>query len=116
MGGVAAFLARNWLESRSRAASAAEPLGTVVVTAKPLAYGVAIADDAIMEIPWAGSARPDGAFATRQDLLKDGRRVVLSPLGTNEPVLRSKVTGPGQRASLSTQLQEGNRAVAVRVD
>jgi pilus assembly protein CpaB len=116
MGGVAAFLARNWLESHSRAASPAEPLGTIVVAAKPLAFGVAIADDVITEISWAASARPDGAFATKQDLLKDGRRVVLSPLETNEPVLRSKVTGPGQRASLSTQLQEGNRAVAVRVD
>jgi len=31
-------------------------------------------------------------------------------------VLRSKITGPGQRASLSLLLQEGKRAVTVRVD
>jgi pilus assembly protein CpaB len=116
VGGVAAFLARNWLESHSRAAGAAEGLGTVVVAAKPLAFGVTLTDDAIAEIPWSANARPDGAFATRQDLLKEGRRVVLSPLGTNEPILRSKLTAPGQHGLLSTMLQEGNRAVAVRVD
>src|SRR5262249_45355490 len=33
-----------------------------------------------------------------------------------EPVLRSKVTGAGQRASLAAVLEEGKRAVTVRVD
>jgi pilus assembly protein CpaB len=42
--------------------------------------------------------------------------VVLSPLEPNEPVLRSKVTAPGQTASLSALLQDGKRAVTVRVD
>jgi pilus assembly protein CpaB len=34
----------------------------------------------------------------------------------NEPVLKTKVTEPGQRASLSALLDEGQRAVTVRVD
>ena len=41
---------------------------------------------------------------------------MLYPLKQGEPVLRSKVTGPGQRASLASQLEEGKRAVTVRVD
>lgn len=114
MGGVAALLARNWLLSHSRASSAA--VGTIVVAAKPLGYGAALSADNIAEIPWAAPAQPEGAFATKEELLRDGRRVVLTPLAGNEPILRSKVTGPGQRPSLSSSLQEGTRAVTVRVD
>jgi pilus assembly protein CpaB len=116
MGGLAAFLARSWLQGHSRDASPADLLATIVVAAKPLAFGVAVTDDAIIEIPWVANARPDGTFATKQDVLKDGRRVVLSSLAVNEPLLSSKITAPGQPGSLSTLLQEGNRAVAVRVD
>jgi pilus assembly protein CpaB len=116
MGGLAAFLARNWLESHARASAATEQFTTIVVAAKPLGYGVAITDDNVMEIPWAAKALPDGAFTTKDEILKDGRRVVMSPVESSEPILRSKVTGPGQRGSLSTLLQEGKRAVAVRVD
>src|SRR5262249_45388045 len=57
-----------------------------------------------------------GAFATKHDLLKDGRRVALGPIGLNEPILSTKVTAPGQRGSLSAMLEEGKRAVTVRVD
>src|SRR5450631_801614 len=114
MGGLAAFLARNWLLSHSRSSSAAT--GTIVVAAKPLGYGAAVTADNIAEIAWAARTLPEGAFVTKEELLGDGRRVVLTPLASNEPVLRSKITGPGQRASLSSFLQEGNRAVTVRVD
>src|SRR5262249_19520566 len=41
---------------------------------------------------------------------------VVSGWSGGEPVLRSKVTGPGQRGSLATLLDEGKRAVTVRVD
>jgi pilus assembly protein CpaB len=116
MGGVAALLSRHWLASHAPISADADPIGTIVVAAKPLAFGVAITADNINEIAWAAKTLPNGAFATKDDLLKDGRRVVLSPLEPNEPVLRSKTTGPGQRGSLSSLLQEGKRAVTVRVD
>jgi len=116
MGGIAAFLARNWLESHSLASSATASFATVVVAAKPLGFGAAVTNGNVVEIPWAANVLPEGVFTSKDELLKDGRRVVLSPVESNEPILRSKVTGPGQRASLSTLLQEGKRAVAVRVD
>jgi pilus assembly protein CpaB len=114
MGGLAAFLARNWLLSHSQQSSAA--VRTIVVAARPLGYGTAVTADNVAEIPWAATALPEGAFVTKEELLSDGRRVVLTPMSNNEPILRSKVTGPGQRASLSSLLQGGNRAVTVRVD
>ena len=73
--------------------------------------------DNVAEIPWFSNTLPEGAFAVKDDLLSGGgRRVVLSPLKRGEAVLRSKITGPGQRASLASLLDEGKRAVTVSVD
>jgi pilus assembly protein CpaB len=116
MGGIAALLSRQWISSHARISVDADPIGTIVVASKSLGFGVPVTADNITEIPWAAKTIPDGAFATKDDLLKDGRRVILSPLEPNEPVLRSKTTSPGQRGSLSSLLQEGRRAVTVRVD
>jgi pilus assembly protein CpaB len=41
---------------------------------------------------------------------------VLSAIETNEPVLAAKVTGPGQRATLSAMIADGMRAVTIRVN
>jgi pilus assembly protein CpaB len=116
MGGIAALMARGWLKSHANASTVSTSVGTIVVAAQPLAFGVVINPDNVIEIPWAATALPEGAFVSKDDLFKDGRRVVLSTLDRNEPVLRSKVTGPGQRASLSSLLETGKRAVTVRVD
>jgi pilus assembly protein CpaB len=116
MGGVAAFLARNWIESHSRAFAAGDSAGTIVVAAEPLGFGAEVSADSVTEIPWIANSLPNGAFVVKEDLLKDGRRVVLSPLERGEPILRSKITGPGQRALLSSLLDEGKRAVTLRVD
>src|SRR5262249_9555631 len=67
-------------------------------------------------IPWPAGKMPEGAFASREELLKGGRRVALAPIQRDEPILKTKVTGPGQRASLSALLEQGKRAVTVRVD
>jgi pilus assembly protein CpaB len=116
MGGVAAFLARGWLTSHSANSIAVEKPGTIVVAAAPLAFGVAITTDNVAEIPWPSKTLPDGAFAHVQELVKDGRRVVLTPFVRNEPIVASRVTAPNQRASLSTMIADGKRAVTVSVD
>jgi pilus assembly protein CpaB len=116
MGGGAAFLARSWLQLQTNALAAYQPAGHVVVAAEPLAYGAVVTSDTVVEIPWYASTLPDGAFASKDDLLQGGRRTVLYPLKRGEPVLRSRITGAGQRASLAALLEDGKRAVTVRVD
>jgi len=116
MGGAAAYLARTVLHSQMNAAVALPPPGHIVIAAEPLAYGAAVTAENVSEVPWYTNTLPEGAFATKDDLLGGGRRIVLSPLKRGEPVLHSKVTGPGQRASLAMQLEEGKRAVTVQVD
>src|SRR5260221_10254379 len=115
MGAIASLLVLSWLQSHTHEATR-EVRGTIVVAASQLSLGVTLAEDNLAEIPWAASTVPEGAFATKHELLKDGRRVVLASLERNEPVLRAKITLPGQPGSLSSVLEDGKRAVTVRVD
>jgi pilus assembly protein CpaB len=117
MGGGAAYLARTWLHAQMNAASAGyQPPGHIVIAMESLPYGAVVNSDNISEIPWFANTLPDGAFASKDDLLQGGRRTVLYPLKRGEPVLRSRITGAGQRASLASALEDGKRAVTVRVD
>jgi pilus assembly protein CpaB len=114
LGGVAAFLARNWLASHAHFAQAGT--STIVVAATPLTFGAQVTAENLDEIPWSTRALPEGAFATKQEVLKEGRRMALASIAHNELILRSKITAPGQRATLSSILEPGKRAVTVRVD
>jgi pilus assembly protein CpaB len=116
MGGGAAYLARSWIQAQMNVSAAYRPPAHIVIAAEPLAYGATVTGENVDEIPWYTSTLPEGAFATKDDLLSGGRRTVLYPLKRGEPLLRSKVTGPGQRASLASALEDGKRAVTVRVD
>jgi len=112
LGGLAALLARNWLVSHAQS----NTVGTIVVAGVPLGFGAILTPDNLTEIPWTAGSFPDGAYATKRDVLKDGRRMALAAISRNEPILRDKITLPGQLATLSTVLEPGKRAVTVRVD
>jgi hypothetical protein len=99
LGGVVALLARNWLASHAQSNS----VGTIVVAAVPLAVGTQLTAENLREIPWATWDLPDGTYATRRDVLRDGPHTVLASIARNEPILRDKLTIPGQIA-ISTAL------------
>jgi pilus assembly protein CpaB len=113
MGGLAAFLARNWLISRTQVA---ETNSTVVVAARQLPFGTPLSEETVREIPWAAKVVPAGSYSSKEALFKDGRRVSLASIQENEPILNAKITGPGERASLSTLLDKDKRAITIRVD
>ncbi len=121
---LAVFIAQSWLNSqaemrmRSLEAQKTPPTATktIVVAAKPLRYGMELNADALREIPWSQDAVPKGAFNSVSEILSGGKRVVLSPIEANEPVLALKVTGAGQRATLSSLVQDGMKAVTIRVN
>ena len=113
MGSIAALMARSWIERHTNPQAVT---ATVVVASAQIPFGALLTDENIAEIPWAGPQIPEGAFAKKIDILKDGRRVALAPMEKSEIVLLAKVTAPGQRASLSVLLEAGQRAVTVRVD
>lgn len=120
---LAVFVAQSWLNNqaaiRMKSLEAQKkPLATntIVVASKPLRFGNEISKNTVREIPWPSDAVPVGAFTTVNSLLEEGRRVVLTAIEQNEPVLSTKITGPGQRATLSAVIREGFRAVTVRVN
>src|SRR2546423_5321190 len=87
MGGIAAFMARQWLQSHAvMSAAASQNVGTIVVATQPLQFGATVHAENITEIPWAAGALPDGAFASKEHVLNGGARVVRSPLHRNTTV------------------------------
>lgn len=122
---MAVFVAQAWLnrqaEARMKSLEAQaqrKPVAaqTLVVAAKPLRFGNELNESALKEISWPEGPLPRGAFRTVAELLTGGRRVVLGAIEPNEPVLVSKVTGAGQRATLSAIIGEGMKAVTIRVN
>jgi pilus assembly protein CpaB len=114
MGLAAAWMAREWVSRQVVAAPT--PVNAIVVATAKIGFGTELTRDNVTEIPWAAAKIPDGAFGTKDELFRDGRRVVLTPMDRSELILSSKITGPGQRASLSALLEPGHKAVTVRVD
>jgi pilus assembly protein CpaB len=113
LGGIAAFLARGWLLTHSQMSDSSQ---TIVVASVTLPFGTTLTENNLTEIRWGSRALPDGAFTSKQALLKDGRRAVLATIVRNQPILASNISGPGRPASLSTTIEPGKRAVTVRVD
>jgi len=121
---LAVFVAQSWLNSQAEArlrsleAQKVQPVAaqTIVVTGRQLRFGNELSASVLREMPWPADAVPQGAFRSIQQVLKEGKRVVLTAIEANEPVLASKITGLGQRATLSATIGEGHKAVTIRVN
>ncbi|MGB7974129.1 MAG: Flp pilus assembly protein CpaB, partial [Roseiarcus sp.] len=115
LGGVAAFLARSWLQNHS-ARTDAQKTVPILVANDTLAFGAPIGAKDVREVDWPVQSSPEGTFANFAELTKSGRRITMSPFVRDEPIIASKVSAPDQRASLSTVIEKGKRAVTVAVD
>ncbi len=120
---LAVFVAQSWLNNAAanrmknlETKKIETPASTIVVAAERLQYGTELASNHLREIAWPADAVPSGAFAKISDVLGAGKRVMLSPVEPNEPLLAVKITGPGQRATLSALVGDGMKAVTVRVN
>ena len=89
---------------------------SIVVAAEPMRYGTLIDPGMLKELPWPKDDLPKGAFSNIDDLLSGGERVALTAIDINEPILVTKVTDPNERATLSRRIEDGMRAVTIRVD
>lgn len=120
---LAVFIAQVWLNNQANQRaktieSTAKPMvtKTIVVAKQPLRFGTELSAAMLEEVPWPAEAVPAGAFAKISDVLTPGRRVVLAAIEPHEPVLALKITGPGQRATLSALVKPGMKAVTIRVN
>src|SRR5918998_4292481 len=119
----AMFVAQKWLDRQSsrlrqvQVAPAPVSTATVVVVAAPLRFGTELSTQHLREVAWPEAAVPKGGFSSIKEIL-DGktRRTALVAMEESEPLLKSKITGPGQRASLAAVIDPGMKALTVRVN
>lgn len=107
--------------ARERAARAeAVPMVDVFITTKPLKYGERLSKEAVRAVRWPENAIPEGAFTTLDALFPpqsgEKLRVVLRAMEKDEAVMAIKVTAPGEDAGITSRLQRGMRAFAIKVD
>jgi pilus assembly protein CpaB len=120
---LAVFIAQVWLNNQASMQAMnyeanKKPTTTrnIVVAKEPLRFGTELSAAMLQEVSWPAESLPSGAFTAIKDILSGGRRVVLAAIEANEPVLALKITGAGQRATLSALVKPGMKAVTIRVN
>ena len=121
LGLAALVVAKTMLPNKAtaRIAMAAPIVGSPVVVAKgPLKFGDRLDASKLEVLKLPSNAVPDGAFTTvAQVLAQDhgGAPVALTPIASREPLLPSKLSGPGARASVAAEIGDGYRAYTIKV-
>jgi pilus assembly protein CpaB len=114
---AAVYFARMWLTHQSGStAEIKAPVVKVVAAATALKFGDRLAAENLRLIDWPAGSVPEGTFKSMDELLRPQPRVALQSIQPNELILAAKVTGPGQRASLSAVISTGMRAMTIRVN
>jgi len=111
LGGVAIWGVLGMQQARLTASNV-----VVVVAARPIELGQTLTPDMLRLQAWPVGALPQGAFTQISEITGGATRVALRSIEPNEPILASRVSGAGGRATLSATIAEGHRAVAIRVN
>jgi len=127
----AVVLARGWINDAIRdeyskrntnqdvmAVSAPIDVVPVVVLNSDLNFGDILSPDVLKIAEFPTDAVPEGTYETLNSIFVDPSQatIVLRRMARNEAVLNYKISGPGARGSLSALINEGMRAVSVRVN
>ncbi|QFI67794.1 Flp pilus assembly protein CpaB [Sinorhizobium alkalisoli] len=122
LAGAAVFGTRTYLaDQQARLAAANGPKSeerTLVVAAKPMRFGDRVRSENLKTISWPSDTRPEGSFQTIEAVIDDETkpRYAMEAIDPGEPVLTSKITGAGERATLSSALDPGMKAISIRVN
>jgi pilus assembly protein CpaB len=125
LAGGAVMMARNYIsayqaELANERAARAEVVPTVEVFVAngPLRYGETLTQDSVRKVRWPQDSVPEGAFMEEAVLFPDPTRprFVLRAMEKDEAIMAIKVTEPGEDAGLTSRLEKGMRAFAIRVD
>jgi len=126
LAGLAVYMAKNTFATYqaqvARANAAASQMIKTVevyVANRPLKYGEAIQAADVVMVKWPVQSLPEGVFKTKEEFFSKGEdtpRVVLRSMEKFEAVLAVKVTEPGEDAGITSRLERGMRAFAIKVD
>ncbi|WP_128514218.1 Flp pilus assembly protein CpaB [Tabrizicola thermarum] len=125
LAGVAVYMIQGYMADletalqRERAFNAkAGKLVEVFVFAKPKKYGDPLAEDDVVAIYWPEKNLPATIFRDKAALFPEnakGPRYITRSTEAFEPVLASRVTEPGELSNLTSKLEKGKRAFAIKV-
>ena len=123
LGFIAVALMYNYISNIARGPVQAGPaveLGNVVVAEKNVAFGAPIAPESLKMVSWPKASIPKDAFVSIDDIYSGasapGDRIALVLIGADEPITRTKISGFGGKPTLSRQVENGMRAISIRVD
>ena len=90
---------------------------SLVVAAEPLRYGQRITQRQLKVIDWLGTSLPADAFGTVEavGITQDGP-FALAMIAQGVPIVKSQITAPGQKPSLSARLSPDEVAVTIPVN
>ncbi|KAA0912412.1 Flp pilus assembly protein CpaB [Aquicoccus porphyridii] len=88
------------------------------VANRPMKYGDEIKPENVRLVKWPANLQPQGAFHDEAALFPDPtrQRVMLRAIEPNEALTAVKVTKPGESAGITSLLDRGMRAFAIKVD
>lgn len=126
LAGFAVYMAKGYIDSyqaqleleRQNNAPAIETV-QVYVAKESLSYGQRLLKDHVKLVAYPKGSLPEGTYSTEEELFPEGEdepRTVLRTMEAKEAILDVKVTGPGEDAGITSQLERGKRAFAIRVD
>jgi len=88
----------------------------IAVANAALEFGQPVTSEKVRFVDWPSWSVPEGAFTSTAQLMPAGKQhVVLRAISVGEPILASKLSGEGGRATLAALLRPDMRAYAVRV-
>lgn len=121
LAGTAVFAMRSYLADQQARLVANDTKGQeqiLVVAAKEMRFGDPVRPESLRAIPWPAGERPEGSFDSIEAVVGDvdKPRYAMAAIDPGEPVLSSKITGAGSRATLSAALDQGMKAVSIRVN
>jgi pilus assembly protein CpaB len=116
---AAIVVMRLYIGSVTRPATEADVV-PVAVMVKDVPGGYVLKSKDIQLVAWPKGSVPSGAFSDVDEIFKgaksDEDRVAIVAMVRGEPVLRSKVSGLGNKPVLSAMVGPGMRAVSVKID
>jgi pilus assembly protein CpaB len=116
---VAKVALPNAAAARNPALAAGPVAGSpIVVASRAIKYGEKLDPAMLTVLKVPANAVPEGSYtAVAQVLAADhgGAPVALFPMSQREPVLPTKLSGPGARPTVAAEIAEGMRAYTIKV-
>lgn len=108
VGAAAVAVAARWVAMQASIATT-----QVVVAARDLEVGTRLGPDVVQVVDWPAGVALKEPFASA-DKVKD--RVINTQVLRGEPIVAAKLAAPGEKGGLSAVLEQGTRAITVRVN